>query len=968
MIRRLIPLAFALLMAGSSLCAQQYSFRTFGTAEGLDNLAVRRIYEDQIGFLWVSTENGIFRFDGDRFEAFAAAQGMPSNASAGFGDAPDGSLLVGGDFGLYRLAGNRFEKIPTPFKTISWNQGIQADGKGHTYLGTDQGLFELSSEPGQADFEMHRIPQPTGATGDSAYAVLVDSEGVWFGCGVELCRMDAHGTRVLGRESGLPGQPVLAIQQDHSGNLWLRTRNSGVFELPSGKAKFQRPALPVSPDNLGGVPATDSDGRILIPTPAGLLIGDDKSWQKVDHTFGLRGTVYSAFEDRGHSLWIGLAGRGLVQWRGFRQWESYSTENGLASDLVYEILPQDDGSLLVGTEAGLFRGEKRPNGMSFVITPGMSGFPVHSLARAPNRDIWVGTESRGIAHIDSRIHTPEWFGEEQGLGGKAAYRLLFDHQQRLWVATEAGLFMATPPYRKFSRIAELPSTRLWAVAESTDGKLWAGGAGGLFELTAAGWKTFTQSDGLSNQEVLSLGSGPNGTMWIGYRFGGGIDRVHPKSGGITIEKGIQRSGSNGLVYFLDFDAAGRLWAGTGRGVDIWDGSRWSHYDTNDGLAWDDCNLNAFAVQPDGTVWIGTSGGLSRFKPRPHEARDAQLGVVLTRLTIGKTDVSAMRNPSFGLQDNSLLVRYTALNAPRANGVTFRYRLGGARSTWRETAQRELQFANLAPGKYSLEIDARDSDGAWSGHSAEFPFTILAPWYATWWFTALCVLIPLSVAGGTLRLRFLGAKRRERELVLLIAEKTADLRRVNEELSKLSYTDPLTGLANRRVFDQTLDKECARVKRMNSAVSLLAIDADHFKALNDSQGHQKGDDCLAALSAELSRLCRRQVDLPARCGGEEFAIILPDTKAEFAEEFAEKVRQAIAALRLPNPASPVAPVLTVSIGVATATRGWCSTPKEIVAAADRALYAAKDAGRNRVSVARNENPADESGAPAPANWD
>jgi diguanylate cyclase (GGDEF)-like protein len=210
-----------------------------------------------------------------------------------------------------------------------------------------------------------------------------------------------------------------------------------------------------------------------------------------------------------------------------------------------------------------------------------------------------------------------------------------------------------------------------------------------------------------------------------------------------------------------------------------------------------------------------------------------------------------------------------------------------------------------------------------------------------------------VVAGALRLRFLGAKRRERELVLLVEEKTADLQQANEELSRLSFTDPLTGLANRRVFDQTLDRECARMHRTGSAVSLLSIDADHFKAINDSHGHQRGDEYLVALGAELTRLCRRQVDLAARCGGEEFAIILPETSAPNAERFAESVRLAIAGLQLPHPASPVAPVLTVSVGVATANQeGWC-TREGLVAAADRALYAAKKAGRNRVCAARWE---------------
>ena len=283
-------------------------------------------------------------------------------------------------------------------------------------------------------------------------------------------------------------------------------------------------------------------------------------------------------------------------------------------------------------------------------------------------------------------------------------------------------------------------------------------------------------------------------------------------------------------------------------------------------------------------------------------------------------------------------------------MIFRYRLVGATSNWTETTQRELQFPNLAPGAYRLEVDARGSDGVWSGHSAEFAFRILTPLYLTWWFIGLCILAALSAAAGVLILRFLGAVRRESELRQEITKKTADLQHANEKLSVLSSTDPLTGLANKRVYDQALGWECARIERMNSVGSLLSIDIDHFKILNDTQGHLKGDECLVAVSVELTRLCRRKLDLAARCGGEEFAMILPLTTAAEAERIAESVRQAIAALNLPHPASPVAPYLTVSVGVATATREWCCTREALLAAADRALYAAKKSGRNRVYVA------------------
>jgi diguanylate cyclase (GGDEF)-like protein len=950
-LRRIVVVAVFVLTSGV-LYAQEYNFRNFGLTEGLNNLAIRKIYQDRVGFIWVSTENGLFRYDGERFEVFGPEQGIPSTSGAAFGDAPDGSLLVGGDFGLYQLLGNRFEKLPVVFKTVSWAQGIQSDGKGHTFIGTDSGLVELDSEPGQNGFAVRKFPQAPGTSGPGAYGVSVDGNILWYGCGEQLCRMERDRTTVFGRANGLPDRAWLVVQKDRGGNLWVRAKNAGVFVLPVGQTRFRRPDASIPGSEMGLV-ATDADGRILIPSPDGLLIRDENGWQKIDRSVGLRGAVYAALEDRQHSLWIGLEGRGLAEWRGYREWESYSAASGLASDIVYEILPRADGSVWVATEGGLFRGTRRKLGIAWKKVAGLVGFPVHSLQMAPGGDLWIGTETRGAARIHARTGNVQWFGQKQGLSGKAAYTLRFDREQRLWAATEVGLFVARAPYQKFSQITELPSTRIWAIAEGTDGTLWAGGAGGLFGYSAGSWKNWTRADGLSNQEVLSLGAGADGTMWTGYRYGGGIDRIHPQPDGIAIEKAVQRLGSDGLVYFLEFDASGRLWVGTERGVDTWDGSSWGHYDSRDGLAWDDCNLNAFAEEADGTVWIGTSGGLSRFTPRPHHAPEAPPEVVFTKLVMGRTDVSGQRNPSFGIHSSSLIARYSSPNAPRVNGVVFRYRLEGANSSWTETAQRELQFAALAPGAYRLEIEARDSDGVWSGHRAEFPFEILTPWYWTWWFAGTCILIPVSVALGALRLRMLGAKRREHELQRMVEEKTADLRRVNEDLLKLSSLDALTGLANRRAFDQTLEMECARLKRTGSAVSLMILDVDHFKELNDSEGHQRGDEYLRLVGSELTRHAKRQIDLAARYGGEEFAVILPETGAAGAERVAESVRLAIAGLELRHPASPVASFLTVSVGVATATREWHSSPQELVAAADQALYGAKRGGRNRMNVAQRE---------------
>ncbi|MGA7295588.1 MAG: EAL domain-containing protein [Terriglobales bacterium] len=929
-------LAF-LVLASGCLCAQEYSFRTFGNADGLNNLAVRQIYEDRAGFIWVSTENGIFRYDGDRFEAFGPAQGIPISAAAAFGEAPDGSLLSGGDFGLYQLRGNRFEKLPVNFKTVSWAQGIQSDGKGHTFVGTELGLMELESEPGQEGFTVHGFPRAPSTSDASVDAILVDGDTLWYGCGHQLCRVNGDGTRVFGGESGLSDHSLMVIRKDHEGNLWVRAKNGGVLVMLAGQSKFQRPTALI-PSTVIGIPGVDADGRLLLPTPDGLLIRNGKGWEKIDRSVGLRGAVYSVFEDRQRTLWIGLAGRGVAQWRGYREWKSYSTASGLASDIVYEILPQSDGTIWVGTEGGLLRGERIGSGIRWKKVAGLDRFPVHSVRTAPNGGLWIGTEANGAARFDVRTGAVQWFREAQGLLGKSAYTVRFDREHRLWAAAEAGLFVSTAPYQKFSRVGELPATRIWALAEGSDGTVWAGGAGGLFAYVNGHWKNFTRANGLSNLEVLALGAGRNGEMWIGYRYGGGIDRVHLRADGLGVEKGVQRSGTNGLVYFLEFDGSGRLWAGTERGVDMWDGSRWSHYDASDGLAWNDCDLNGFAEEPDGTVWIGTSGGLSEFKPQPHSSSNAPIEVVFTKLLVGGKDVSGQSSPSFSGHANSLVARYSALNVSNENRTLFRYQLEGANPNWTETTQRELQFAELAPGAYRLEVEAQDGDGGWSQQKAEFAFRILTPWYSSWWFLGMCGVAPLAVAGVVVRLRVLSGERREREL--------QQLKAAHDEIRNLAFFDPLTGLPNRRLLLDRLQQTLAASIRSNRKRALLFVDLDDFKTLNDTLGHHIGDLLLQEVARRIITSIR-ETDTVARLGGDEFVVLLQDL-SELAEDAAAQAKavaeKILATIHEPYLLDGRECRSSSSIGITVFGSPQDST-NEVLQQADIAMYQAKAAGRN-----------------------
>ncbi|MDF1615606.1 diguanylate cyclase [Desulfurivibrio dismutans] len=175
----------------------------------------------------------------------------------------------------------------------------------------------------------------------------------------------------------------------------------------------------------------------------------------------------------------------------------------------------------------------------------------------------------------------------------------------------------------------------------------------------------------------------------------------------------------------------------------------------------------------------------------------------------------------------------------------------------------------------------------------------------------------------------------------------ELKQARDQLVRLAVTDGLTGLANRRHFDEALQREYARQMRAGGDLSLLLLDIDCFKLYNDNYGHLKGDDCLRELARVLTATFSRATDLPARYGGEEFACIMPDTDAAGALQMAHRIRQAVADLRISHGHSPVAPYITVSIGAATGPCHHQQSALHLIARADEQLYRAKEAGRNRV---------------------
>jgi diguanylate cyclase (GGDEF)-like protein len=182
-----------------------------------------------------------------------------------------------------------------------------------------------------------------------------------------------------------------------------------------------------------------------------------------------------------------------------------------------------------------------------------------------------------------------------------------------------------------------------------------------------------------------------------------------------------------------------------------------------------------------------------------------------------------------------------------------------------------------------------------------------------------------------------------------------IKRQSDALRALTLTDGLTEVANRRAFDQRIEAEWRRCARAHLPMALILVDLDHFKAYNDAYGHQAGDASLVQAGAAMRRVAARPQDLVARYGGEEFAILLPQLDAAGAEGVARRLQGELQQLAIPHAASPTAPYLTASMGIAALVPGDSGAPADLVQQADALLYQAKAAGRNRYQVGQEAAP-------------
>ncbi len=807
----------ALLAAG--LDAQRYSFKRYDQDSGLLDLNVRTLLQDRVGFLWVGTDDGLFRYDGSRFRRFTAADGLPSAQVEDLHETGDGTLWVATLAGVAWLNGERF--VPIDISPGRGSIAIASDPRGRLYIGIFKGLLvrgwptrsPSGTEPKVAGgSKLYTVP---GMDLQAVRSIAVDPSGtVWYGCGQQLCRLD--GESVVHRPDwDIPNDFWDAIRIDPQGNVWARSRTK-LIELPKGGTRFLR--------REGDLPSAEEarlfigrDGQLWVPTLRGLARQTATGWEIIGKPRGLPiSSVKVALQDREGSIWIGLNGGGLVRWLGFPRWESYTEAEGLSSEAVWTIQRDRARTLWTASDTGVSRFNETSRRWEDLKVKGLPSEPTSTIVPAPDGSLWVA-QPTGAFRIDLQRGVATVYGKGAGLENPWVTSIVLDSENRIWAGTSRGLYRSKIGGTVHFERQPLPLEHggpdmVFAILKDHRGRLWVGTRDGLLLLESGRWSRLTTADGLLKNVVRRMAEGADGSLWVGYAEPVGVSQVFSQGDRHRMRHFSRKDGlTSGQIFFVGCDLRGRIWCGTDQGVDVFDGTSWRHFDHTHGLAWDDCSSNAFWPDPDGSVWLGTARGISHFRISDTglPLRQTAAPVLLISATLGDQTVSLDRVTSVPWWQRSLQVDFTALSFLNEDSVQFRYRVAGLEERWTETASRQVHIPSLPPGHYTFEVQANALRSGWSGVPARLVFGVRPPWWRTWWFDLPAVAFAIVLAHQLWAWRLRSILKRQRELEAAVADRTHSLELEKAHAERERDTVGKQKLEIERLFQES--KQAARLK-------------------------------------------------------------------------------------------------------------------------------------------------------------
>jgi ligand-binding sensor domain-containing protein/serine phosphatase RsbU (regulator of sigma subunit) len=796
-------LAFLLLTSGV-LSSQQYNIKQFSTKNGLVNSNVNQIKLDSRGYLWFATQGGLSRFDGKNFLNFTSKEGLSGNNVTSICEDNNGNIWIASyGEGLSVFNGKEFQKFGRGSGIKSLDiLSVYCDFKNNLWLATNGGITMYDGR----SFRNYGISDGL-PDGDYFCSVEDKQHTMWFGSHKNgLVSFNGKSFRSYNQSDGLSVDAIYSLQNDQQGNLWIGTISGGICKF-DGKAISQQ-KIPGTEKLTVFAIVQDEKSNMWFATESGLFkldgMGHSTSFTEKN---GLNSnTLYSLCVDYEGNIWTGSTlGANLLKNEAFI---TYGEKEGLSNPKVNSVIEDSYGNFLIGTFG---------SGISILNAKGIEPIKIKELENAKittlfedsKQRIWVGCESNEnpllvLSQNMGKYELIKKFAKLNKQPISTISKVLEDHAGDIWVSSYgAGAFkISGDKVTQYNDSSNVKSANILTMLKDKESNIWFGTfENGVVKYDGKKFINYTKKDGLGDNWIWCMCEDKKGNLYFGTNENGVTCYDGKLFKSISTKQGL----ASDLIYSLSVDSKGRLWVGTDKGINKLSVDNdfnlisSKYYGEQEGLKSVEINQNGFVYDQSGHLWICTTNGLTRYNPKFDYISTSPPRVILNGIrlyyqNVDWTKYSDKTDPvsklplelSLSHKDNHLTFDYQALTT---DNVHYTFKLDGLDADWSPlTTNTQAVYTNIPPGaNYNFHVKAINGDGVWTQDIVSFKFSITPPFWKTWWFLSICIVVILGSLIVFIRVRTAKLENEKKVLEEKVEERTIELKGANDQLS-LAFKD------------------------------------------------------------------------------------------------------------------------------------------------------------------------------------
>ncbi len=785
------------LLGSSNLLAQSYYFDYYSVKEGLPQSKVYDVVQDNTGYLWLATESGISRFDGENIITYNAEQGLAEGGiKALLKDQKDNiwmghvsggiTLFNGNDFLIHpisQLIGAEITSLLMDKDTVLW---VTSYG---------DGLYRIDNpyvtDPNKVKYEQYKGRRLS----DRVISGTIANDGSVFfitDAGIKIFNKTKNSFEGFSPEGLVTYFAFTSILQDSRGDIWLGTYHGGLYRYLAAQNKFKiYDARDGLANNWISTISEDNEGNVWVGTwGGGITKFSDTGYKTYDNTNGLSDQkIRKIVEDVEGNILIATNDHGLAIFKG-EQFTTYGEDDGLINQQVWSIAEDKGGKFWFGTNDGISvlnfnAGRRGIRSAHFNQENSSIGNQIMFLKVDQNDNIWIGSANNGVNMFNYKtgrfVFNPVL---NRYVQNGVVTALDVDSKNQLYVGTQSGLVFYDINKDKsqlLTQIYGLNSSDISVVYADTKDRIWVG-------LNNGKGLNVIEKDSIQKIELeglitpKSIVEDLDGNIWVGTQTKGILvikDKIVSKT--IKEEDGLLSN----LINQLNVDDQNNVFIGTSRGLNKIDKEGRIHvYTERSGFTGIEAKDNATYKDQLGHLWFGTVKGAIKYKPELDQNKVPQPLTHIAKMQVNREDYEMVPNQKLNYLQNDIIFEYNSVSLRNPDAVEYKIMLEPADKDWRPvTEQTTVNYSSLQPERYTFKVKAKNSAGIWNTEPVTYTFTIRPPFYKTWWFILSVIVLGIVAIISYIKVRESNLIKEKKILEEKVEERTAEVVQKSIELEK-----------------------------------------------------------------------------------------------------------------------------------------------------------------------------------------